>query len=108
MAQYDSRWRCWAQRGVLVAALVTMPLAAKAETLADALVGAYNHSGLLKQQRAVLRATDESAAQQASTLLPVFQWSANLQRQIGARTATSRRIETTNITGPDYRIVAAL
>ncbi len=35
------------------------PRDAVAETLADALVGAYNHSGLLEQNRAVLRAADE-------------------------------------------------
>ncbi len=32
------------------------PMATQAETLADALVGAYNNSGLLDQNRAVLRA----------------------------------------------------
>ena len=46
----------------------------KAETLADALVGAYTHSGLLEQNRALLRAADEDVAQAASTLKPVLRW----------------------------------
>ncbi|MEJ2036275.1 MAG: transporter, partial [Maritimibacter sp.] len=43
-------------------ALATAPLAASAESLSDALVSAYRNSGLLDQQRALLRATDEDLA----------------------------------------------
>ena len=46
---------------VFVAGLASATPAAS-ETLADALVGAYNHSGLLEQNRAVLRAADEDVA----------------------------------------------
>ena len=42
--------------------------AAQAETLADALVGAYNNSGLLDQNRALLRAADEDVAGAAAAL----------------------------------------
>ncbi len=38
------------------------PVAATAETMADALVLAYRHSGLLEQNRALLRAADENVA----------------------------------------------
>ena len=57
---------------------------AKAETLADALVGAYNHSGLLEQNRALLRAADEDVAAAVSTLKPVLRWSADLTQDFGS------------------------
>lgn len=62
--------------------LVT-PRLATAETLADALVGAYNHSGLLEQNRALLRAADEDVAIAGATLKPVLSWSANLTQNFG-------------------------
>ncbi|HDZ82328.1 MAG TPA: transporter [Roseobacter sp.] len=54
-----------------------------AETLADALVGAYNYSGLLDQNRAVLRAADEDVAIAKSSLKPVVQWTGNLTKALG-------------------------
>lgn len=49
----------------------TVPMAAGAETLADAMIAAYRNSNLLDQQRAVLRAADEDVAQAVSQLRPV-------------------------------------
>lgn len=49
------------------------------DTLADALAQGYENSGLLEQNRAVLRAADEDVAQAVSSLLPVVQWSAGLE-----------------------------
>ena len=72
------------------AALVSAP-ALKAETLADALVGAYKHSGLLDQNRAVLRAADEDVAIAGSALKPVLRWSASATQSFG-RTRTSRSL----------------
>ncbi|MEL7213676.1 MAG: TolC family outer membrane protein [Pseudomonadota bacterium] len=46
----------------------------KAETLADALVGAYETSGLLDQQRALLRVADEDVAQSVAALRPIINW----------------------------------
>ncbi|WP_439523802.1 TolC family outer membrane protein [Marivita sp.] len=66
---------------------------AKAETLADAMIGAYNTSGLLEQNRAVLRAADEDVAQAAAALRPVISWSADATRQFG----TSRSASTGNL-----------
>lgn len=57
--------------------------AASGQTLADALVGAYRHSGLLEQNRALLRAADENVAQAAAALLPILNWQADLQRSFG-------------------------
>ncbi|MHA6263742.1 TolC family outer membrane protein [Arenibacterium sp. CAU 1754] len=48
------------------------PQAGKAENLADALVGAYNTSGLLEQNRALLRAADEDVAIAVARLRPVL------------------------------------
>lgn len=45
---------------------------AGAETLSDAMASAYKHSGLLEQNRAVLRAADEDVAIARSSLRPVL------------------------------------
>lgn len=45
---------------------------ARAENIADAMIGAYNTSGLLEQNRALLRAADEDVAAAVSTLRPVL------------------------------------
>ncbi len=65
------------------------PVAATAESLADALVGAYNHSGLLDQNRALLRAADEDVAQAVATLRPVWTYTAQLRHTIPDRGAAS-------------------
>ena len=64
---------------VAVAAMMTLVVTtpARAETLADALTYAYNHSGLLDQNRALLRAADEDVAQAVAALMPVISWAAN-------------------------------
>ena len=62
---------------------------AKAETLADAMIGAYNTSGLLEQNRAVLRAADEDVAQAVAALRPVIAWSADATRQFGTTRSAS-------------------
>lgn len=64
---------------------------AGAETLADALTYAYNNSGLLDQNRALLRAADEDVAQAVGNTLPVIQWAANASRNSvsDATTATA-------------------
>ncbi len=63
--------------GLLLVAAIAAP--ARAETLADALAYGYEHSGLLDQNRALLRAADEDVAQAVSSLLPVVNWIAQVQ-----------------------------
>lgn len=58
-------------------ALAAVPAAS--ETLADALTDAYENSGLIEQNRAVLRAADEDVAQAMASLRPVVEWSARYQ-----------------------------
>lgn len=65
-------------KSTVLSAAVALSFAAgsaPAETLADALVGAYNSSGLLDQQRALLRVTDEDVAQSVASLRPIIEWS---------------------------------
>lgn len=85
-------------KSFLRGAAVTLPLTlalllprpAFAETLADALVGAYEHSGLLDQNRALLRAADEDVASAKSALKPVLRWAGGLTQNFGTtRTSAS-------------------
>lgn len=64
----------WASVAVLMVA--TVPL--RAETLADAMAFGYEASGLLEQNRALLRAADEDVAQAVGALLPVVNWIASV------------------------------
>lgn len=54
--------------------------AAQADNLTDAMIGAYNTSGLLEQNRAVLRAADEDVAIATSALRPTINWIAGYSR----------------------------
>ncbi len=56
------------------ALLLAVPSVAGAETLSDALISAYRHSGLLDQQRALLRAADEDAAAAMAGLRPTINY----------------------------------
>ncbi|KIN73257.1 TolC family outer membrane protein [Sulfitobacter guttiformis] len=68
---------------VITTAAVITGTTARAETLADALVSAYNHSGLLDQNRALLRAADEDVAAAGAALEPVLRWTASITESIG-------------------------
>ena len=57
---------------------------ASAEALATALSHAYTHSGLLEQNRALLRAADEDVALAVSALRPVISWSSDVTRSFGS------------------------
>ena len=65
---------------VLVLGLAVSAPAAKAETIADAMILAYRHSGLLERNRAVLRAADENVAQAVATLRPIIEYTLQAQR----------------------------
>ena len=69
----------WMRRTVWasLAALVVAAAPVRAETLADAMAYGYEASGLLEQNRALLRAADEDVAQAVSALLPVVNWVVN-------------------------------
>lgn len=72
----------------------SMGLTLKAETLRQAMSSAYNNSGLLEQNRALLRAADEDVAQAAAALRPIINWSASVQDQRGWTNNSSTSNET--------------
>ncbi|MHA6326018.1 TolC family outer membrane protein [Roseivivax sp. CAU 1753] len=76
--------RILAAAGLAAITIVGHTTVSRADTLADAMVGAYNTSGLLEQNRAVLRAADEDVAQAIAALRPVINWSAEVSRDFGA------------------------
>ena len=55
--------------------LLATPNLAAAESLRDSLRNAYQNSGLLVQNRALLRAADEKVADAVASLRPVISWS---------------------------------
>jgi len=85
-----------------LAAMLALALPAAAETLGDALIAAYRNSNLLEQNRAVLRAADEDAAQAVATLRPVIAATAQATRrepaQFGQDNLTSQIALTAEIT----------
>jgi outer membrane protein len=73
-------------KGVTLAVALVLgvagPQTARAQNLADALIGAYNTSGLLEQNRALLRAADEDVALAVSALRPIIDWTTRLSRTL--------------------------
>ena len=67
---------------VLLIALMAfcLPANARSESLGDTLAAAYENSGLIEQNRALLRAADEDVAQIVSSLRPILNWSVDLTR----------------------------
>ena len=80
-------------------ALMASPLVASAETLGEALADSYRNSGLLEQNRAVLKAADEDAAQAIASLRPVLSWSAGVNRSFSTTYASGVSVGTGETTG---------
>lgn len=81
----------------------------QAETLAQALTNAYNHSGLIDQNRALLRAADEDVAIAMSALKPIIGWSADMTRSFSkVRTNGLPTIYTTGVTSVTLGLSASL
>lgn len=68
--------RAW----LIGAAMALAAPAAVADTLADALASAYTTSGLLEQNRALLRAADEGVAGSVAQLRPIISWTTDITR----------------------------
>ncbi len=88
-------------------AIAAQPGPARAESLADALRDAYINSGLLEQNRALLRAADEDVAQAVASLRPIIDWSADIQRDF-ARSGNAGRARNTGETNANLGIVGSL
>lgn len=65
-----------AAAAILAGGLTLQPV--RAETLTDALISAYETSGLLEQNRALLRAADEDVAQAVAAMRPVLNYLASV------------------------------
>ncbi|MFD3190262.1 TolC family outer membrane protein [Sedimentitalea sp. HM32M-2] len=78
-------WRKAAVLAIGVTLMAGAPAAARAENLTDAMIGAYNTSGLLEQNRALLRAADEDVAGAVALLRPVVAF-------VARATASSNRL----------------
>lgn len=65
--------------GIALCAMPERP--AWADNLTDAFIGAYNTSGLLEQNRALLRAADEDVAIALSALRPIINWTVRISRE---------------------------
>lgn len=65
---------------ILVAAATSLVLsgAVQAQSLTSALEAAYQNSGLLEQNRALLRVADEDVMRAGAALLPVVSWTASV------------------------------
>ncbi len=70
--------------------LMLTPATVQAENLSDALADAYRNSGLLEQNRALLRFADDEVAVQFAALRPIVNWATDFTRQYG----TSRSNQT--------------
>lgn len=68
------RVKAFLTASVLATGALFGPQTAQAQTLSDAMVAAYETSGLLEQNRAVLRAADEDVAQAVAALRPVLNY----------------------------------
>ena len=64
----------WRKRAGVIAAAILIATPLSAQTLTDALITAYRNSGLIEQNRAVLRAADEDVAQAVALLRPVVNY----------------------------------
>ncbi len=71
----------------LVSTLAFGPAAMRAESLSDAMVSAYRTSGLLTQQRALLRAEDENVAVAVARMRPVINYALNASVTSSDRTS---------------------
>lgn len=86
---------------ILAAAIsCTFATAVQAQSLSEALVSAYETSGLLEQNRALLRAADEGVAQSLAATLPVINWSVSAsQSRVTSPVATTTNAANARISG---------
>lgn len=95
-----TRFRRTVARGIVVAAVsLAGTTVAQADTLTDAMVKAYEHSGLLEQNRALLRAADEDVAIAMSALRPILNWSGSVTRSFSRSSSPATAgsfVDTTN------------
>ena len=77
-------------------AVALPPKLAQADNITDAMIGAYKTSGLLEQNRALLRATDENVAIAVARLRPVINWTLSTGRTYNRSATGSTAVTTAN------------
>jgi outer membrane protein len=85
-------------QGVVSAIALFSSTAAWSDSLTDALIAAYNHSGILKQNQALLRAADEDVAQAVAALRPVIRYAATVSNQYPSAPTTSDTTASLSVT----------
>jgi outer membrane protein len=93
-----SKARIFKTAVLVIGLAVVTPVTAKAENLADALADAYKNSGLIAQNRALLRAADEDVASIVSELRPIINWTADVTRNFGKTRTNGIRQPISNTT----------
>ena len=73
--------------GIALSAVPERPV--WADNLTDAFIGAYNTSGLLEQNRALLRAADEDVAIALSALRPIINWTVQVSQNYTRRSVST-------------------
>lgn len=86
-----SSFKPWRKYKNIAVAILMSVSPASAETLADALVLSYQNSGLLEQNRALLRAADEDVATAVSAIRPSIQYFASTTQSF-QNTNTGQRL----------------
>jgi len=79
-----------------IMAVAIAPKVAQADNISDAMIGAYKTSGLLEQNRALLRATDEGVAIAVARLRPVINWTLSTGRTYNRTTAGTVPVSSAN------------
>jgi outer membrane protein len=74
---------------VFLAISLVAGVGARAESLTDALISAYRSSGLLEQNRALLRAADEDVARATAGLRPILNYALSAQYSSITQTTSS-------------------
>jgi len=87
--------------------LLWSPSGARAETLADTLKSAYINSGLIDQNRALLRSADENVAQAVASLRPIIDWTADVTRDF-SRVRTAGRSRSSGTTTGNLGITGSM
>ncbi|WP_368484126.1 hypothetical protein [Phaeobacter sp. HF9A] len=68
----------------MLASVMQAPMA-QADNVTDAMIGAYTSSGLLEQNRALLRAADEGVAASVAGLRPIVTTALSISRSYSRR-----------------------
>ncbi len=69
---------------VALALSVGAPFGAAAQSLGETLATAYRNSGIIEQNRALLRAADEDVAAAVAAVRPVLNWSGSVTRDFSS------------------------